>query len=60
MQRRLKAAETDYKIQLEKGPGYPRQARHEEYFRRSLGFPDAETHQLKAELVTRIQGVISA
>lgn len=25
-----------------------------------LGFPDAETHLLKAELVTRIQGVISA
>ncbi len=24
-----------------------------------LGFPDAETHLLKAELVTRIQGVIS-
>ena len=25
-----------------------------------LGFPDAETHLLKAELVTRIQGVITA
>jgi len=25
-----------------------------------LGFPDAQTHLLKAELVTRIQGVISA
>lgn len=25
-----------------------------------LGFPDADTHLLKAELVTRIQGVISA
>ena len=25
-----------------------------------LGFPDAETHLLKAELVTRIQGVIIA
>jgi predicted XRE-type DNA-binding protein len=25
-----------------------------------LGFPDAETHLLKAELVTRIQGVINA
>ncbi len=25
-----------------------------------LGFPDAETHLLKAELVTRIQGVIAA
>ena len=25
-----------------------------------LGFPDADTHLLKAELVTRIQGVITA
>ncbi len=25
-----------------------------------LGFPDAETHLLKAELMTRIQGVITA
>lgn len=25
-----------------------------------LGFPDAETHLLKAELLTRIQGVITA
>ena len=24
-----------------------------------LGFPDAQTHQLKAELVTRIQGVLN-